>query len=268
MSKIVLITGASSGFGKIIAEKLSDEGYTVYGTSRNPNKYPSPKKYKLLKYDITSFKESSNLVERILKEKKKIDILINNAGIGFSGPVEEISIKDVKNVFDTNFFGQIDLIQNVLPIMRKNNYGLILNITSIAGFHGIPFVSTYCASKASMEFLGEALNMEVKRFGIRVINIAPGDYNTEIKINRKDTLIKKNSAYYKVYKGFIDQWSISMNNSRNPVELANLVSNIIKKKNPRIHYILGPFLQKISITLKKILPEKIYERILMNHYKL
>ena len=161
MSKIVLITGASSGFGKIIAEKLSDEGYTVYGTSRNPNKYPSPKKYKLLKYDITSFKESSNLVERILKEKK-IDILINNAGIGFSGPVEEISIKDVKNVFDTNFFGQIDLIQNVLPIMRKNNYGLILNITSIAGFHGIPFVSTYCASKASMEFLGEALNMEVK----------------------------------------------------------------------------------------------------------
>ena len=268
MSKIVLITGASSGFGKIIAEKLSDDGFIVYGTSRNPNKYPSPNKYKLLKFDITSFKDSSKLVEIILRENKKIDILINNAGVGFSGPIEEISIEDIKKVFDTNFFGQIDLIQKVLPVMRKNNSGLIINITSIAGFHGVPFVSTYCASKASMEFLGEALNMEIKKFGIRVVNIAPGDYNTEIKVNRQDTLLSKNSPYYEVYKSLINQWSLNMNNSRNPVELANLISKIVKKKNPRIHYVLGPFLQKISITLKKILPEKIYERLLMNHYKL
>ncbi|MEE3034339.1 MAG: SDR family oxidoreductase [Bacteroidota bacterium] len=268
MSKVVLITGASSGFGKIIAEKLSDDGYIVYGTSRNPKKYPLPKKYKLLKFNITSFTDSSKLVDLIVGENKRIDVLINNAGIGFTGPVEEILIEDVKKVFDTNFFGHIDLIQNVLPVMRKNNYGLVINITSIAGYHGIPFVSTYCASKAAMEFLGEALNMEVKKYGIRVVNIAPGDYNTEIKINRQDTILSKNSPYYKVYKSLINQWILNMNNSRNPIELANLVSKVIKKKNPNIHYVIGPFLQKISIILKKILPEKIYERLLMNHYKL
>ena len=268
MSKIVLVTGASSGFGKIIAEKLSDEGNIVYGTSRNPKKFPSPKKYKLLKFDITSFTESSKLIDLIISENKKIDVLVNNAGIGFTGPIEEISIKDIKKVFDTNFFGQIDLIQNVLPIMRNNNSGLIINITSIAGFHGVPFVSTYCASKASMEFLGEALNMEVKKFGIRVVNIAPGDYNTEIKLNRKDTVLSENSPYYKTYKSLINEWALNMNNSRDPIELANLVSKIIKNKNPKIHYVIGPFLQKISIILKKILPEKMYERLLMNHYKL
>ena len=268
MSKIVLVTGASSGFGKIIAEKLSDEGNIVYGTSRNPKKFPSPKKYKLLKFDITSFTETSKLIDLIISENKKIDVLVNNAGIGFTGPIEEISIKDIKKVFDTNFFGQIDLIQNVLPIMRNNNSGLIINITSIAGFHGVPFVSTYCASKASMEFLGEALNMEVKKFGIRVVNIAPGDYNTEIKLNRQDTVLSKNSPYYQTYKSLINEWALNMNNSRDPIELANLVSKIIKNKNPKIHYVIGPFLQKTSIILKKILPEKMYERLLMNHYKL
>ena len=152
--------------------------------------------------------------------------------------------------------------------MRNNNSGLIINITSIAGFHGVPFVSTYCASKASMEFLGEALNMEVKKFGIRVVNIAPGDYNTEIKLNRQDTVLSKNSPYYKTYKSLINEWALNMNNSRDPIELANLVSKIIKNKNPKIHYVIGPFLQKISIILKKVLPEKMYERLLMNHYKL
>jgi len=268
MNKVVLITGASSGFGRVIAEKLSNEGNIVYGTSRNPKKYPKPKKYKLLKFDITSFDESKNLVDKIITESKKIDVLINNAGIGFTGPIEEILIKDVKKVFDTNFFGHIDVIQSVLPIMRENKSGLIINITSIAGYNGVPFVSVYCASKASMEYLGESLNMELDKFGIRVVNIAPGDYKTEIINNRYDSEIKKESPYYDVYKTLIEQWTSSMKKSRNPVEVANLVYKIVKTKNPRIHYVIGPLLQRFSIILKKIIPEKFYQKLLMNHYKL
>ncbi len=268
MNKVILITGASSGFGQVIAEKLSKSGNIVYGTSRNPEKYPKPKNYKLLKFDITSFTESKKLVQKIILENKRIDVLINNAGIGFTGPVEEILIKDVKRVFDTNFFGHIDVVQSVLPIMRKNKSGLIINITSIAGYNGVPFVGIYCASKASMEYFGEALNMELDRFGIRVVNIAPGDYKTDIINNRNDTNLKKDSAYYEVYSKLIEQWNLSMSKSRNPIEVANLVEKVIKSKNPKIHYIIGPFLQKISVLLKKILPEKIYQRLLMNHYKL
>ncbi len=268
MKKVILITGASSGFGRVIAEKLSKEGNIVYGTSRNPENYPKPKKYKLLKFDITSFVESENIVKKIINEKKRIDVLINNAGIGFTGPIEEISIKDVKRVFDTNFFGHIDVVQSVLPIMRKNKSGLIVNITSIAGYNGVPFVGIYCASKASMEFFGEALNMELDKFGIRVVNIAPGDYKTEILNNRYDTKLKIDSPYYDVYGTLIEQWDLSMRKSRNPIEVANLVNKIIKSRNPRIHYIIGPFLQKFSVFLKKLLPEKIYQRLLMNHYKL
>ena len=268
MKKVILITGASSGFGRVIAEKLSKEGNIVYGTSRNPENYPKPKKYKLLKFDITSFVESENIVKKIVNENKRIDVLINNAGIGFTGPIEEISIKDVKRVFDTNFFGHIDVVQSVLPIMRKNKSGLLINITSIAGYQGIPFGSIYSSSKASMEHLGEALSMELNQFGIKVVNIAPGDYKTEIINNRYDSNLEKNSPYYDLYRKCIEEWSLNMSKSRNPVEIANLVNKIIKSRNPRIHYIIGPFLQKFSVYLKKILPEKIYQRLLMNHYKL
>ena len=268
MNKVVLITGASSGFGRVIAKKLSKEGNIVYGTSRNPNNYSKPENYKLLKLDITSFNDSRMIVDQIFSENKKIDVLINNAGIGFTGPIEEISIKDVKKVFDTNFFGHIDVIQSVLPIMRKNKSGLIINITSIAGYQGIPFGSIYSSSKASMEHLGEALSMELNQFGIKVVNIAPGDYKTEIIYNRNDTNLKKNSPYYDVYKQCIEEWSLNMSKSRNPIEVANLVEKVIKSRNPRIHYLIGPFLQKLSVIFKKILPEKIYQKLLMSHYKL
>jgi len=268
MNKVILITGASSGFGRVISEKLSKAGNIVYGTSRNPENYPKPKKYKLLKFDITSFIESKKIVNNIVSENKRIDVLINNAGIGFTGPIEEISIKDIKRVFDTNFFGHIDVIQSVLPIMRKNKSGLVINITSIAGYQGIPFGSIYSSSKASMEHLGEALSMELNQFGVKVVNIAPGDYKTAIINNRHDTELKIDSPYYDVYKQCIEEWSLNMSKSRNPIEVANLVEKVIKSRNPGIHYIIGPLLQKLSVYLKKILPEKIYQRLLMNHYKL
>tara|TARA_B100000575_G_C23067818_1_gene614962 strand:- start:446 stop:1258 length:813 start_codon:yes stop_codon:yes gene_type:complete len=267
--KVVLISGASTGFGRSIAKLLSSNGFSVYGTSRNPNKYTDFEGLELLKYDLTTFKDSKNLVKKVLSTEGKIDILINNAGSGFAGPIEEMSIKDAKHLFDINFFGHIDLIQAVLPSMRKNKRGIILNITSIAGYNTVPFGSIYSASKYSMECLGASLNMELKDFGIRVVNIAPGDYRTEVFNKRIKTNLNINSPYYSRYKKFSETVKYNMDEqSRDPIEVAKLTLKIINSENPGIHYIVGHFLQKFSISLKKILPEKLYQKLIMDHYKI
>ena len=269
MKKVVLISGASTGFGRSISKLLSSNGFKVYGTSRNPKKYSNFEGLELLKYDLTTFEDSKKLVKKFLSIEGKIDVLINNAGSGFAGPIEEISIKDAKHLFDTNFFGHIDLIQATLPSMRKNKRGLIVNITSIAGYNNIPFGSIYCASKYSMECLGASLNMELKDFGIRVVNIAPGDYKTEIFDKRIKLELNTNSPYYNKYKKFTEISKYNMDtDSRDPIEVAKLTLKIIKSKNPRIHYKVGHFLQKFSISLKKILPEKLYQKLMMDHYKI
>ena len=269
MKKVVLISGASTGFGRSISKLLSSNGFKVYGTSRNPKRYSNFEGLELLKYDLTTFKDSKKLVEKVLSIEGKIDVLINNAGSGFAGPIEEMSIKDAKHLFDTNFFGHIDLIQAALPSMRKNKRGLILNITSIAGYNNIPFGSIYCASKYSMECLGASLNMELKDFGIRVVNIAPGDYKTEIFDKRIKLKLNTNSPYYDKYTKFTEISKYNMDTqSRDPSEVAKLTLKIIKSKNPGIHYKVGHFLQKFSISLKKILPEKLYQKLIMEHYKI
>ena len=267
--KVVLISGASTGFGRSIAKLLSSNGFSVYGTSRNPKNYTDFEGLELLKYDLTTFKDSKNVVKKVLSTEGKIDVLINNAGSGFVGPIEEMSIKDAKHLFDINFFGHIDLIQAVLPSMRKNKRGIIVNITSIAGYNNVPFGSIYSASKYSMECLGASLNMELKDFGIRVVNIAPGDYRTEVFNKRIKTNLNIKSPYYSRYKKFSETVKYNMDKqSRDPIEVAKLTLKIIKMKNPGIHYIVGHFLQKFSISLKKILPEKLYQKLIMDHYKI
>ena len=268
MSKVVLITGSSSGFGKLIAKKLSNFGYKVYGTCRNSEKYKKPKKYKLLSCDVTNSLDLKRIVKSITDKENKIDILINNAGIGFTGPIEEISTENLIKTFETNLFGHIKLIQSVIPIMRKNKSGLIINITSIAAYNSIPYVGVYSSTKASLKIIGESLNMELKPFGIKVVNIAPGDYKTNAIDNRNDTKIDINSPYYNSYSSLINKWDSNMKESRDPNEISNLVFKVINTPNPKINYIIGGFLQKISIKLRKILPEKIYQKLIMNHYKL
>ena len=160
MSKVILITGTSSGFGRIIAEKLHSEGYTVIGTSRNPEKIYSD--YLTIKLDINDYEASKSEVDEIIKKYGKIDVLVNNAGINITGPSETMKISDIKSVFDTNFFSQLNLIQTVLPHLRSKKKGLIINITSIAGYLGLPFWSAYCASKASFRVIAESFSILFK----------------------------------------------------------------------------------------------------------
>ena len=262
MSKVILITGTSSGFGKSIAQKLHSQGHTVIGTSRNGDKINSI--FKTMKLDINNYEMSKSLINKIIESHGRIDILINNAGINITGPLETTDMSDLKKLFDTNFFSHINMIQNVLPNMRSNKQGLIINITSIAGYLGLPFWGAYCASKSSFNIIAESLNIELKKHNINIVNIAPGDYKTEIASNRVDR-VDPNSPYFKEYKKVIDNVNGKMQHGRDPIEVAELVSKIINKKNPKINYLVGGFLEK-KITLKSLFPDKIFQKIIMKLY--
>ena len=183
MSKVVLITGGSSGIGKSIGEFLHYKGFIVFGTSRNPEKVTNSI-FPLVALDVRDTKSIQKAVTQIISETGRLDIVINNAGVGITGPLEEIPMEEIKNNFETNFFGPIEVMKTVLPQMRKQHSGLIINITSIAGYMGLPYRSVYSASKGALELITEALRMEVKSFGIHITNVAPGDFATNIAAGR------------------------------------------------------------------------------------
>ncbi|MDO4728162.1 MAG: SDR family oxidoreductase [Bacteroidota bacterium] len=265
--KVVLITGASSGIGKSIAEYLLDKGYKVYGTSRNPSKYPQSK-VNLLSLDVNNIHTIQSVVNDIVRLEGRIDVLINNAGVGIVGAIEETPIDQMKHNFDTNFFGPVQMIQQVLPSMRKNKSGLIINITSIAGYMGLPYRGIYSASKGALELLTEALRMEVDQFGVTVTNIAPGDFATNIAQGRYHVPLQEKSEYYATYQAILTLINEHVNDGGDTIEMAKAVHKVINTKEPKIHYKVGSFLQKVSTVLKKILPDKMYEKMLKKHYKI
>src|SRR6187431_163233 len=267
MNKVVLITGGSSGIGKSIGEFLHHKGFVVYGTSRNPERVVNSI-FPLIALDVRNVYSIHSAVEKIIAVSGKLDIVINNAGVGITGPLEEIPIEEIKNNFETNFFGPIEVMKAVLPHMRAQTSGLIINITSIAGYMGLPYRSVYSASKGALELITEALRMEVKPFGIQITNIAPGDFATNIAAGRFHAPVIKGSAYEVSYGNNLKTMDEHVDSGSNPNEMAEAVFAVIQKSNPKIHYKVGAFMQKFSIVLKRVLPDTVYEKMLMNHYKL
>ena len=267
MSKVVLITGGSSGIGKAIGDFLFHKGFTVYGTSRNPEKV-SNSLFPLIALDVRNADSIHSAVATLVETTGRLDIVINNAGVGITGPLEEIPMGEIKNNFETNFFGPIEVMKAVLPQMRSQQSGLIINITSIAGYMGLPYRSVYSASKGALELITEALRMEVKSFGIQITNVAPGDFATNIAAGRFHAPVVQGSAYEAVYGNVLQTMDAHVDSGSNPNEMAEAVYQIILNPNPKIHYKVGAFMQKFSIVLKRILPDKVYEKMLMNHYKL
>ncbi|MBT8310113.1 MAG: SDR family oxidoreductase [Flavobacteriaceae bacterium] len=266
MSKVVLITGGSSGIGKSIGEYLLEQGYKVYGTSRNPDNYPDSK-FPIVALDVTKKETISECISSLIAKENKIDVLINNAGVGITGAIEEIPEEEIKKNFETNFFGPINVIKAVLPQMRKQNSGLVINITSIAGYMGLPFRGPYSASKGALELLTEAFRMELKDFNINMTNVAPGDFATNIAAGRYHAPVKEGSPYTK-YGSVLNDIDAHVDKSNSPIAVAKKVHQVIQVKNPKAHYKVGSFLQKFSIVLKRLLPQKMYEKMLMNHYNL
>jgi len=207
-------------------------------------------------------------VAELISKTGRIDVLINNAGVGITGPLEEISMDEMKRNFETNLFGPINMINTVLPSMRSQHSGLILNITSIAGYMGLPFRGVYSASKGALELITESYRMELKSFNIKMSNIAPGDFATNIAAGRYHAPIFEDSPYKVPYGATLDMMDSHVDSGKNPLLMAEVVHKIITSKNPKIHYKVGAFLQKFSVVLKRILPDLWYEKLLSRFYNI
>lgn len=265
--KTILITGASSGLGKAIGEYLFHKGHNVFGTSRQPEKVlNSP--FPMLALDLNQPETIHHCVRKVVEIAGQIDVLVNNAGVGILGPLEEIPSHELRQHFETNLFGPVEVMKAVIPFMRDRGYGHIINITSIAGYMGLPFRGAYSASKGAFALLTESVRMEVKPFGIQVSNLAPGEFATDIASRRYYAPMSPGSAYADVYGRTIDLINQQVNAGDDPVVVARQIEKIIGTNLPQVHYKVGPFLSKFSIVLKRILPDRVYECMLMKHYGL
>ena len=267
MNKVVLITGGSSGIGKSVGIYLQEKGYIVYGTSRNPDRVQNSP-FPLVALDVVKVETIKSAVNEVIAKEGRLDVLVNNAGQGITGPVEDTPTQEMRKVFETNFFGAIEVMKAVLPQMRSQNSGLIINVTSIAGYMGLPFRGIYSATKGALELVTESVSMEVQSFGIKVTNVAPGDFATNIASGRYHTPVFEDSPYAKIYQENLDTMNEHVSGGGDPIDMAKAIHKIIETDNPRLHYKVGDFMQKFSIVLKRILPDKAYEKLLMNHYKL
>ncbi len=263
--KVVLITGASSGIGKAIGEFLTQKGFQVFGTSRSPERYPQSV-FPLLAMDVRDSASIASCVDRVIGKSGRLDVLVNNAGVGITGPIEEIPTEEIRNNFEVNLFGPIEVMKAVLPQMRAQKSGLIINITSIAGYMGLPYRGIYSASKGALDLVTEAVRMEVKSQGINVTSIAPGDFATNIAAGRYHAPLVPGSAYEKQYGDILRTMDSHVDSGSDPLEMAHALYVVIQQKSPEVHYKVGAFMQKFSIALKRLLPGKMYEKMLMRHY--
>jgi NADP-dependent 3-hydroxy acid dehydrogenase YdfG len=266
MSKVILITGASSGLGEAIANYLSEKGYIVYGTSRSIT--DKGQKFKPLAMDVCSKESIDKAVATILNEHHKIDVVINNAGIGIAGPVEHLDISQVEKVLNTNFFGVIRVCQSVFPSMRKNNSGLVINISSIGSEIGLPYRAGYSASKAAMDRISEGMRMEVKKFGIQICTVQPGGIVTDINKNRILTELPENSAYKESFDRTYKIVNESVSTGLPAAAFGPFIEKIILSKKVKRNYRVGKFTEKLSVQLKRFLPDYVFEKIIMGHYKI
>lgn len=266
MSKIVFITGASSGFGKAIAEHLSSKGFRVYGTSRKPDCTASYAT--MLKMDVKNANSIRGAVQLVLGKEGRIDVLVNNAGISTIGPLEESPIELVNDIMETNLNGLLQVCQAILPSMRDQQSGLIINISSIGGLIGLPYRGLYAASKFAVEGLTESLSMEVKPFGIVVCMVEPGDFNTEMSRNRRSIQLASDSVYASICASLEKVADEQMKNAPGPEAMGELIFRIINSDKVKLRYKIGSFFEKLAPKLKLILPARTFERIVMAMYKL
>lgn len=260
---VILITGASSGIGKSMAEYLTERGYRVFGASRSR---PEKANFEWVPMDVTSEESVQEGVRKLLEITGRIDVVINNAGLGIVGPLEETTDELIYKVFNTNVMGVLRVCRCLIPVFRKQNSGLIINISSIAAEMGLPFRGIYSASKSSLEILTESLSMELKQFNIKVCSVLPGDVATSINQNRLVVNLKENSVYTRNFEKVHKQINEEVSQAAKPIIIARAVARIIENPNPRLHYSVGPFLQKAAIWLRILLPQRVFERLLIKFY--
>lgn len=268
-NKVVLITGATSGIGFQTAKFLAEQGHKVYGVGRRVDKLNTLKSLgvKSVQMDVTNEESMKSAVQHILKQEGKIDVLVNNAGYGSYGAVEDVTIEEAKKQFEVNLFGLARLTQLVLPHMRFQNYGRIINISSMGGRLTSFMGAWYHATKYALEGFSDALRMEVKQFGIEVVLIEPGLIKTDWGFIAADHLEEsaKNGAYAEVAEetaaGMRKQCSGNM--MSNPIIISKAISKAINSRKPRTRYLIG-FGAKPLVFLHTVLPDRVFDYIMIH----
>jgi NAD(P)-dependent dehydrogenase (short-subunit alcohol dehydrogenase family) len=265
MKKVVLITGVSSGFGQASARLLAQSGHIVYGTVRKDCEVPVG--VKLLKMDLTDPASIRAAVAEVVSKEGRIDVLINNAGMHLGGPIEEAPEDLFKRQMDTNVNGLVLVLQAALPQMRSQKAATIVNFSSIGGLMGLPFQPFYSASKFAIEGLSEALRMELKPFGIRVVVINPGDFATKNTDNRINITVPGGpyEAQFRISQTKFEQ---DERGGKNPEVMAKVMLKIVESKCPKNRYVVASFEQRFSIFLKKVLPIGMFSNMLGGYYKI
>jgi NAD(P)-dependent dehydrogenase (short-subunit alcohol dehydrogenase family) len=274
-NKTAIVTGTSSGFGLSTSIELARKGFTVIAAMRNGGKSSSlleeARKHEVqsqiivLELDVTDENSILAFQTRVLDEFGSVDVLINNAGYAGAGFVEEISMEEYRNQFETNVFGVMAVTKAFLPVMRKQKQGCIINVSSISGKVAFPGMSPYVASKYAIEGWSESLRLEMQPFGVKVVLIEPGSYQTNIWSSGKQVAVKSlqlNSPYQDYLQSIERYIKEGENRFGNPLEVAAKISEIAVMENPNIRYPIGRGV-KTSIFLKNFLPWRLWEKIII-----
>lgn len=246
--RTVLVTGCSSGIGLATCHVLSRNNFMTYGTVRNLSKAKNIQdlmnrenlSLKILRLDVNDNQSIKLAIKKILNDTGRIDVLINNAGYGMFGPIEEITTQEIKKQFETNFFGTIRLIKAIVPIMRKQGNGTIVNISSMVGRFAVPLNSAYVSSKFAVEGLSESISFELEEFGIRVIVIEPGVVKSDFFHNVKVKGMNLESPYHELMERRVNFLDKAMKNSlTSSYDVAGTILDALNSKDPKFRYVIG-----------------------------
>lgn len=249
---VAIVTGASSGIGEATAELLANSGYKVYGTSRK-GAQPAQRSYKMIALDVNSEESIEAALKEVVKIEGRIDLVVNNAGFGVSpGGAEESSIEQTKMMFDTNFFGIVRMTRAVVPYMRKQGEGRIINIGSVLGLIPAPYMATYAATKHAVEGFSESLDHELRTRGIRVSVVEPGYTNTQFEANAPEVDAKLDE-YNIARKALSKITKAAIAAGDDPKIVANVVLKAANSKNPKLRYTAGKLACRLSF-LRRFAP--------------
>lgn len=262
MKQVAIITGCSSGIGYETSILLAKNGFKTYATMRNTDKGNKLKEIvekenvdlKIIKLDVTDDHSIKNAINEIVQETNRIDVLVNNAGNNIAGAVEDLSIEEFKEQFETNFFGLIRVTKEVLPIMRKQRMGIIVNVSSIVGKMAIPLNSAYVSSKFAVEGFSESIRYELEDFGIKVILIEPGVIKSNFYENAKmskNSLMDLNSPYHPIAQKIFDAFLPMLQYAFPTKKVADVILEAITSDNPEIRYAVGDDAKSINEARKK-----------------
>ena len=268
--RVALVTGASSGIGKVTALRLAAQGYYVFGAARHTEPIEAVKVAGLesLELDVTSSDSIKSALETVMAHSGRLDVLVNNAGYGAYGAVEEMSLDDARKQFDVNVFGLANLTQHVLPTMRQQRSGYIVNVSSVAGRMGVPMMGWYSASKHALEAYSDALRLEVKPFGIKVVVIQPGYIKTNFQDNAAQVSEGKEQldAYRGLNTAFRDFQRGNNDSGADPYAVASVIEKAITSDNPSARY-AAPFSAKSYLLGKRLLGDRVLDSFMSRALK-